>query len=566
MMYRNIVLLCALIALAISPFLGLPGWKVSLATVALFTAISLIGVNLIFGYCGMLTLGQAAFAAVPGYASGILFGLGVPNVVAILIGLLATIVIARLIAEVFVRLPGIYLAVGTLGFAYVVEGLARAFPSVTGGASGLVLTPPVVLSEIQWYALAVVSVAVAYGSVALYLRGAKARMLQVIHRDELAAAVIGIDVNRIKIRMFTLGSVYTAIGGLLLVYYTSVLAPETGGANMSLEYLATVIIGGVGSVLGPLVGAILLNWLFAVSGGAGHFELLVYGCGFLAVILFAPSGLMGLVHRLFGPIQPVAPAAADVAARAPRPQAARPAAGQVVLQASNVSKRFGGVQAVRNVDLTVCAGEIVGLLGPNGAGKSTFFNLLMGIDRPNEGTISLNGTDITDRPIHERAASIGRAFQVPRLVNDMTVLENVVARADQLHPDLSETERLAMATALLDDFDLTALATKRVGDIAVGLHKLVDVARAALGNLVVVLLDEPAVGLSANEVARLTTMIHSLRDRGSAVVVVDHNIDFVMAISDKILVMEMGAPIAFGAAAEVTASERVQRAYLGVLQ
>jgi len=213
MTMERLLLAAAAVFTVVSPYLGIPGWTPSLATVAFFTAVSLIGLNLIFGYCGMLALGQAAFSALSGYGAGILFGIGVPSLIAALAGFLLAVGAARLVAEIFIRLPGIYLAVGTLGFAYVVEGLARAFPSVTGGASGLSLTPPFALNESGGYVLAVVVLTTGTASVAVLMRGRTARMLKLVHRDELAAAVAGIDVVKLKIRIFTIGAAYSAAGG-----------------------------------------------------------------------------------------------------------------------------------------------------------------------------------------------------------------------------------------------------------------------------------------------------------------------------------------------------------------
>ncbi len=302
MTVERLLLAAAAVFAVASPYLGIPGWTPSLATVAFLTAVSLIGLNLIFGYCGMLALGQAAFSALSGYGAGILYGIGVPSLIAALAGFLLAVGAARLVAEIFIRLPGIYLAVGTLGFAYVVEGLARAFPSVTGGASGLILTPPFALNESGWYVLAVVVLTIATASVAVLMRGRTARMLKLVHRDELAAAVAGIDVVKLKIRIFTIGAAYSAAGGLFLAYYTSVIAPEMGGATTSLEYLAMVIIGGAGSIAGPILGAVLTNWLFSVAGAAAEYELLVYGASFLAVILFAPAGVAGIVRQVWGKV------------------------------------------------------------------------------------------------------------------------------------------------------------------------------------------------------------------------------------------------------------------------
>jgi ABC-type branched-subunit amino acid transport system ATPase component/ABC-type branched-subunit amino acid transport system permease subunit len=561
------LLLAAAAVLAVaSPYLAIPGWTPSLAIVAFLTAVSLIGLNLIFGYCGMLALGQAAFSALSGYGAGILYGLGVPSLIAALAGFVLAVGAARLVAEIFIRLPGIYLAVGTLGLAYVVEGLARAFPSVTGGASGLILTPPFALNESGWYVLAVVVLTLATASVAVLMRGRTARMLKLVHRDELAAAVAGIDVVKLKIRIFTIGAAYSAAGGLFLAHYTSVIAPEMGGANTSLEYLAMVIIGGAGSIAGPILGAVLTYWLFAVAGAAAEYELLVYGASFLAVILFAPAGVAGIVRQAWGNFtgkQPDADiAVAPGAALAPENTAAT---GNGGMRATSISKRFGGLHAVRAVSLDANPGEIVALLGPNGAGKSTLFNILSGIERPDEGSIFLEGKPVTDLGIHQRAMRIGRSFQLPRLVTDMSVLQNVVIRADQLFPNWTETDRLALSSRQLDRFGLAHLAGERVSEVAVGLHKLIDIARAALGSPQLVLLDEPAVGLSSEELARLRSIIRTLKDSGSAVVVVDHNVDFILSIADRILVMAGGASIAVGPAADVIADPRVRTAYMGVL-
>ena len=281
-----------------SPYMGIPGWTPSVATVATLTAVSVIGLNLIFGYCGMLALGQAAFGAIAGYTAGILEVHGIPILAGMAIGLFVALAAARILAEIFIRLPGIYLAVGTLGFAYVVEGLARAFPGVTGGPSGLILRP-FPLSELGWYAAAVMILALALASVAYLVRGRSGRMLKMVQRDELAAAMAGIDIVREKIRIFTIASGFSALGGLMLSSYSNVITPEMGGANVSLEQLAVVIIGGAGSVTGPIWGAVLTNWLFAMSGAAAEYELLVYGVCFLLVILFAPSGIAGIVRKLF---------------------------------------------------------------------------------------------------------------------------------------------------------------------------------------------------------------------------------------------------------------------------
>ena len=539
------------------PYLGwLPAWTPALATVTAFMALSLIGLNLIFGVTGMLALGQAAFTALPGYAAGILQKqAGIPGLVAIVLGVVIAVIIARLIAEIFVRLPGIYLAIGTLGFAFVVEGIARAFPSWTGGASGLVLEFPLAMTRNAWYALAVTLLIAGIASFALLVRGRFLRALRLVRHDELAAQVLGINVARLKANVFTIGSAYSAVGGVLLAYYVGVLAPESGGVNASLESLAMVIIGGAGAALGPVVGAAGVQWLFAVAGGAQHYELLVYGVGFFVVVLFAPAGIMGFFRR-----RPKAgPAAADAAAASP----ARIGREGICLRVENVAKHFGGLRAVDDVSFEVRFGQIVALIGPNGAGKSTLFNCVSGIEPLTAGRVVLEGVDVSAAAIHRRAGEIGRSFQVPRLVPEMTTLDNVAARLDHL-PEF-RGDAYGAASAQLAAFGLGELAPRVVREIGLGFHKLIELSRASAGHPPLLLLDEPAVGLTADEVSRLAAALQRLKAEGAAILVVEHNIDFVATIADEVVVMDSGKLIARGTPAAVIADPMVQEAYFGAL-
>ncbi|MFO0986295.1 MAG: branched-chain amino acid ABC transporter ATP-binding protein/permease [Alphaproteobacteria bacterium] len=572
---RHGAIAAALALAAALPYLQiLPAWTTALATVTAFMALSLIGLNLIFGVGGMLALGQAAFVALPGYAAGLLIKLDVPTMLAIPAGVAAAIAIARLVAEIFVRLPGIYFAIGTLGFAFVVEGLARAFPAYTGGASGLVLDPPVSLGRDGWYALGVASLAAGILVSAFLVRGRFLRSLRLMRHDELAAQVLGIDVPRLKARVFTIGSAYSAVGGILLAYFVRVLAPESGGVNASLESLAMVIIGGSGSLFGPVLGAAGVQWLFAVSGGAAHYELLVYGLGFFFVVLFAPAGLAGAIRRAWSAATPsrpgeAAPAAASGAQAAAGPDADLPARQRqgsgVCLEVERVAKHFGGLRAVDDVSFQVRFGQIVALIGPNGAGKSTLFNLVSGIEPLSGGRIRLAGRDIGDAPIHVRANEIGRSFQVPRLVGDMTTLDNVVIRFDHLSGRATDEEHRRRAQAQLAAFGLAEFADRPVREIGIGYHKLIELARASAGDAPLLLLDEPAVGLTAEEVARLAAALQRLKSLGTAILVVEHNMDFVATIADEVVVMEGGRLIARGAPASVMADPGVQAAYFGAL-
>jgi ABC-type branched-subunit amino acid transport system ATPase component/ABC-type branched-subunit amino acid transport system permease subunit len=543
----------------------IPGLTPGLICVAAFRALALIGLNLIFGVVGMLAFGQAAFMALSAYLAGIFALAGMPIVPALILALVIVVALARVLAEIFVRLPGIFLAVGTLGFGMVVEGLARAFPDVTGGASGLVFAQGRSISDGGWLVIAIAALSAGLIVYAWYVRGAVARCLNAIRNDELAASVLGIDVHREKAKVFTIGCAYSAVGGLLLFYYVGVLVPEDAGVARSLEQIGTLLLGGAGFIAGPLIGSFLVEWFFVLAGYAARFELLIYGAAFLAIVMFAPRGVSGMLLPLWRqafvrkqtPVSESKTAAIESSGRA--------GSGDACLSVQNVSRSFGGLDALSDVSFQVGFGDIFCLIGPNGAGKTTLFNIVSGVLRPDAGQIIVGGSEITGLPIHRRAGIIGRSFQTPRLVPELSVLENVMLRIDQLGPKLSELEKKRLALAQLRIFELEALAPNAVGAISLGQRKLIDIARAAVGQPPLVLLDEPAVGLAPGELLHLGQMMRTLSSAGCAVVIVEHNIEFVSDIAARGIVLDSGKTIAAGSVREIMTAENVRAAYFGAL-
>jgi ABC-type branched-subunit amino acid transport system ATPase component/ABC-type branched-subunit amino acid transport system permease subunit len=543
----------------------IPGLTIGLVCVASFRALALIGLNLIFGLVGMLAFGQAAFMALGAYLAGILEHAFMPFVPAVVLALVIVILLARAVAEIFVRLPGIYLAVGTLGFGMVVEGLARAFPEITGGASGLVFTEGRSISDRLWLVIAIVAISAGVAIYAWYVRGAVFRRLLAIRNDELAAAVLGIDVHREKVRIFTIGCSYSAFGGMFLFYYVGVLVPEDAGVVRSLEQIGTLLFGGAGFIAGPLIGSFLVEWFFVLAGYAARFELLIYGAAFLGIVMFAPRGVCGALARALRGILLSTKTAAPTGKVIVRGSNRSSGESAACLSVREVSRRFGGVQALSEVSFEVSFGEIFCLVGPNGAGKTTLFNIISGVLRSDMGSIVVDGSPITALPVHRRAGLIGRSFQTPRLVPELSVLENVMVRVDRVVPHLGEDERRDLALAQLRMFDLQSLAADPAGQVSLGKRKLIDIARAAVGLPSLVLLDEPAVGLTADELLRLAHMIRTLSSAGRAVVIVEHNIEFMSDIATRGIVLDSGKTIATGTVHEIMASENVKAAYLGAL-
>jgi len=553
-----------------SPFVGIPGWTLNLATLVLFGAISLLGLNLIYGLAGMLSLGHAAFAIWPIYVAAVSAKYGVPLPIAVLIGLMCGAVLATLLGRVFVRLPGMYFAIGTLGFSFVSEGLARAFPGLSGGASGMVLTLPVALGPDVWYGISIAALCLAIAVYVKVTSGARYRTLVAVKSDELSAQVLGIRVASVKLRVFVIGSMFAGVSGILMGFYVGIVVPESGGVTASLSALATVIIGGAGTVLGPVVGNTLIQWLFAVAGSAARFEQLLYGAVFLGIVLFMPKGIVGSAVRGFGRgpktrADTGADRAALAAVAVPKRITAQRAAPGVCLKVENISKSYGGLKAVDGMSLEMNSGEIVALLGPNGAGKSTFFNLINGVVKPDTGAVVIRGRDVAGLEIHEFAHTMGRSFQTPRLCGEMTVEENLLVRVDALFPDMLEVEKDAIARDQLRMFGLERHAGTLVSSLGVGLHKLIDVARAAVGLPELILLDEPAVGLTQEELRRLREMLVRLQQHGTAVVLVEHNFGFVREIADRVVVMDQGKLIASGSVEDVYRDENVKAAYFGAL-
>jgi branched-chain amino acid transport system permease protein len=330
-----------------------------------------------------------------------------------------------------------------------------------------------------------------------------------------------------------------------------------------------LVIGGAGSLFGPLLGAGAIQWLFAISGRADRYELLVYGVAFFCVVLYAPSGIAGALRAAWH--RAIETLGREMSLTAAGPSSAEPTFAKddvrregICLRVENVSKNFGGLCAVQDVSFDVSFGQIVALIGPNGAGKSTLFNIISGIELPTDGRVVLQGEDMLGVPIHRRAAAIGRSFQVPRLVPDLTVVENVVARLDHL-PNATERATQGIARAQLESFGLAHFADVPARQIGLGHHKLIELVRASAGSPALLLLDEPAVGLTADEVTRLADLLRILKHSGAAILVVEHNIGFVSTIADEVVVMETGRLIARDKPQAVMADPRVREVYLGAL-
>jgi branched-chain amino acid transport system permease protein len=355
--------------------------------------------------------------------------------------------------------------------------------------------------------------------------------------------------------------------------------PSPFGINKGIEYLFMAVVGGVGHVWGAIVGSTVVkvleeqlqDWLPKLFGTSGNYEVIVFGILLVLVLQYARDGIWAFVEARF----PKPPRAVDWADAQPLPQREQPPRGEVVLDVKDARKEFGGLVAVNDVSFQVRAGQILGLIGPNGAGKSTTFNLVTGVLPATRGQVTLRGQQIQSLPSREIAArGVARTFQHVKMIPTMTVLENVALGAHLrgqagvasavLRLDRTEEKRLLReAQKQLERIGMADRMHELAGNLALGPQRLMEIARALCADPMLLLLDEPAAGLRLKEKQALAAVLRQLRDEGMAILLVEHDMDLVMGLVDRVVVMEFGTKLIEGTPEEVQASPAVRAAYLG---
>ena len=581
----------------------LPPFTVTLLSYIGLYALVAVGLVMLTGVGGMTSFGQAAFVGLGAYATAwictspqaaeLLGALpkGVYPWVGLLLGLAVTALVAWVLGAVTLRLSGHYLPLGTIAWGlslYYVFGNLEVLGGFTGLSGipplevfGVSLASPRLLGVVIWAVLLV-----AIWGLHNLLDSREGRAIRALKSGRLMAESMGVDTARQRIKVFVLAALLAALSGWLYVLLQRFVNPTPFALNIGIEYLFMAVVGGSGHLWGAVLGATLItllkeqlqDWLPRLLGSSGNFEIVVFGLLMLLVLQRAPNGLW--------------PMLASATRRLLRPQAAPrqlvagggvatldqrqlPPPGQQVLQAQQVTKRFAGLVANNAVDLDVRAGEVHALIGPNGAGKSTFFNMISGVDDPTEGQVRLMGQVMAGKPSRAFAAlGLGRTFQHVRLLGERSVLENVALGAHQrghrgwvasmLRLDRAEEAAvLAEAMRQIERCGLADVAHTPAASLPLGQQRIVEIARALAGQPAVLLLDEPAAGLRHLEKQSLATLLTQLRGEGLAILVVEHDMEFVMNLADRITVLEFGTVIAHGTPAEVQANPRVIAAYLG---
>ncbi len=516
-----------------------------MATLGL-TAIVGVGLNVLLGLTGQVSFGHVGFYAIGAYTVAVLtvtakwsFWLALP-VAAALSGL-----VGALLALPALRVKGPYLAMVTIAFGFIVENLAVEWRGVTGGQNGIMgIAQPNAMGE---RGIAIVSLVVAAIATFGFWRLARSRWgaaMRAVRDAEVAAESVGLNPVAIKAAAFTLSAVCAGVAGALFASLSGFVTPSTFAFSQSILFVLTVIIGGAGSIAGPLVGAAIVVLLPEVLAGLAEYRLLFFGALLLGVLWIAPDGVVGAFGRLLSRKKPVR-RTEEAASFAPAVRAG--------LEVSGLGIAFGGIRAAQDVSFEAAPGQVTSLIGPNGAGKTTVLNMLGGFYRPQSGTVRLGGREIQGRAAWKISrAGLARTYQTTQLFASMTVAENLAIASGS-----GGAEALAAFVGYAGSLDAPAAELPHVD------KRLVEIARALATRPSVLLLDEPAAGLSREDKSRLAQLLRRIADSGVAVLLVEHDMAVVMGISDRVVVLDAGARIASGSPAEVQRDPAVRKAYLG---
>jgi ABC-type branched-subunit amino acid transport system ATPase component/ABC-type branched-subunit amino acid transport system permease subunit len=568
------------LAALVVPFVANDYWVLIATRAAIYwTLVS--GLNLVVGFGGQLAIGYVSVLALGAYAANVLVaGNATPSIhpyaalgIAAALGAVAGVIVGL----PALRLRTFYFAISTLGFATIVTQVALAWQSVTGGGIGLpgpVLPAPFDTAA-GFYGFCLAAAAFCTWLTANIAHSRYGRALVAIRDADVAAEAVGIVKSRLLIKIFLVSGATAALAGGLFASLQTYITPDAFTFDLSVLFFISILIGGRGSILGPLIGTIVLTLLPEFAAPLAAWSTFLYAALLLAVVLAAPGGIAALLDA-----ESRKPLIANRTIE-PRPDllrallTERPEPSELSLEGLALS--FGGVHAVDGVTLKVRSGEIHGLIGPNGSGKTTTLNIISGYYRQDAGSIRLGGEPLpSGQPATRCALGIARTFQTPRIVGESSVLDNVMmgatiaARSGFAAALLGlpasrqdEAEARERGLAALAAVGLAGLAKVRSDRLQHSELRFLEIARALMSSPAFLLLDEPAAGLSAEEIARLGALITAISQRGVGVLLVEHHTDLIFEVCQQITVLNLGKVLAAGTCAEVRAHKEVVSAYLG---
>jgi ABC-type branched-subunit amino acid transport system ATPase component/ABC-type branched-subunit amino acid transport system permease subunit len=584
------------VAILILPLVSSSGLVRSVMTSAGLYAILTLAVALILGQAGQFSFGHAAFYGIGAYTTGLLaLKAHVPTFAAWVAGAAAAGLVALIVGRPVLKLKYFYLALATIGLGQIFLVLVNQSRGLTGGQNGLGGVPSLSIFGLsfdslrsQYYLIWVVALLILF-FLQRALRGRPGRALRSLAVSDEGASSLGVRTHRWKLLAFVMSSTICGIAGGLLVLTVGAISPNSFTFTVALFPMIMMLVGGPGSLWACVVGAILMTSLSNAFSGTLQYSGLIYSVVLVLLILFLPAGLFGLLHgkrvtqlrmRLLpssGPIRALASGGQQFAEARPAVAAAESADRRELLKVDGVSVNFGGLVAVDRVSLSVREGEIAAVIGPNGAGKTTLFNVITRLQKPAAGSVVLDGIEVTKLSVADAARlGMARTFQNLRIFVNMTVLENVMVgrhrheRAGFFGTGLGlpgpRKEEAASREAAMEAIRLVGLeeqANLPAASLPYGKQRLVEIARALTTEPRLLLLDEPCAGMHAGERAYLIDRIGRIRESGIAVLLVEHNMELVMGISDRVWVLDHGKLIACGRPEDVQRDPAVCEAYLG---
>lgn len=583
--YGGFIFVCTAVVLAL--FLLRGTFYLEYVSLVGIFFILLIGLDLMVGYTGLLNLGHNGFFAVSGFVCAILATrYEVPVLAAFIISLCACLILGLAVSALFLKLSGFYYCIAMIAFAMIVYEALLTFYDITGGLSGIGGISAITLAgvridtDFRYGILTWLTGGCIFWLAFNVSRSRIGRAFLAIKADPIAAAAMGVPVNRYKMKCTLIGCSCAGIAGFLFAHFRGVVVPQNFGFDVMLEMMLMLFLGGAQTIWGSFLGIILVKTLPEIFTFLKNYKVAIYALVFIFILMYLPGGIAGFIKGQLGKIRFF-----DVKRRPPEKvahafwnePAEDPPTKETLLEVGHLMKSFGGLRAVNDLTFAVERTQIKAIIGPNGAGKSTVFNLINNIISPDKGEIKFKNEMVTGLGTHEIASrGIGRTFQVPCLFAHLNVIENVMLGRHcrtqreifsvglQLSSARAEERGIFdKAMSCLEFVDLVQKAGSAVSSLSYGHRKLAEIARALALEPEVLLLDEPTAGLNDTEKERLLETVLGLRKRGITILLVEHDMNFVMRVSDEIMVMNYGVKIAEGSPAEIQSDKTVIAAYLG---